>query len=464
MMRYVSTRGQSESLDFEGVLLRGLAPDGGLYVPESLPQFSPEQLREFAKLSYAELALEITWPFVEGFMPKDEYAALLKETYAEFHHPAVAPLKQLDSNLWLLEQFHGPTLAFKDFALQLLGRLLNLALARKGERGVVMGATSGDTGSAAIEGCKHGNQLDVFILHPHERVSEVQRRQMTTVLDDNVFNIALLGDFDDCQAMVKASFNDQAFLDGRRLIAVNSINWARVMAQIVYFFYAGLRLGAPEKAISFCVPSANFGHMFAGHLASKMGLPIDRFVVATNHNDALDRSIKGGVLSRQALKPSLSPSMDIVVSSNFERLLYSLSGDNADMIATLMQDFASEGHAEIPAVIMQAAQNLYSGAVSDNETVATIKRWHQQSGEVLDPHTAIGVRVAEDHVNDSPMVCMATAHPAKFADAVVAAGLEASALPVSMQDLMQRDERYQVLPNDLSTVQNYLREQLQSAS
>lgn len=456
MMRYVSTRGQSESLDFEGVLLRGLAPDGGLYVPESLPHFSPEQLQAMAKMPYAELALEVTWPFVEGFMPRDEYAELLRETYAEFHHPAVAPLKQLDTNLWLLEQFHGPTLAFKDFALQLLGRLLNLALARKGERGVVMGATSGDTGSAAIEGCRHGNQLDVFILHPHERVSEVQRRQMTTVLDDSVFNIALEGDFDDCQAMVKASFGDQDFLGDRQLIAVNSINWARVMAQIVYFFYSGLRLGAPQQAISFCVPSANFGHMFAGHLASKMGLPIDKFVVATNHNDALDRSIKGGVLERQPLKPSLSPSMDIVVSSNFERLLYSLGGDDAEAINTLMTTFAETGQAQIPEKIMQAAGHLYSGAVSDQETVATIQRWHAQTGEVLDPHTAIGVRVAEDHQGDSPMVCMATAHPAKFSEAVVAAGLQPSALPASMQDLMEREERYSVLPNDLKTVQQFL--------
>lgn len=456
MMRYVSTRGQSESLDFEGVLLRGLAPDGGLYVPDKLPQFSSDELKAMAKLSYAELALEVTWPFVEGFMPKDEYAALLKETYAEFHHPAVAPLKQLDGNLWLLEQFHGPTLAFKDFALQLLGRLLNLALARKGERGVVMGATSGDTGSAAIEGCKHGNQLDVFILHPHQRVSEVQRRQMTTVADPNVFNIALQGDFDDCQALVKASFGDQSFLGDRRLIAVNSINWARVMAQIVYFFYAGLRLGAPDRTVSFCVPSANFGHMFAGYLASQMGLPVDRFVVATNHNDALDRSIKGGVLERQPLKPSLSPSMDIVVSSNFERLLYALGGNNAELIHDMMQTFAEQGEAKIPEVIMQAAENLYSGAVSDQETVATIKRWHQATGEVLDPHTAIGVRVAENYLSDSPMVCMATAHPAKFSDAVVAAGLEPSPLPSSMHDLMERAERYEVLPNELSTVQQYV--------
>ncbi|QGG81326.1 threonine synthase [Litorivicinus lipolyticus] len=455
-MRYVSTRGRSDALDFEGVLLRGLAPDGGLYVPESLPTFSPEQLREMAKLSYAELALEVTWPFVDGFMPKAEYAALLTETYAEFNHPAVAPLKQLDSNLWLLEQFHGPTLAFKDFALQLLGRLLNLALARKGERGVVLGATSGDTGSAAIEGCRHGNQLDVFILHPHERVSDVQRRQMTTVLDPSVFNIAVQGDFDDCQAAVKASFNDQSFLNGKRLIAVNSINWARVMAQIVYFFYSGLRLGAPDKAISFAVPSANFGHMFAGHLASQMGLPVEQFIVATNHNDALDRSIKGGVLARQALSPSLSPSMDIVVSSNFERLLYALSGGDSAMIDDLMKTFAETGHAQIPAAIMQAAERWTSGAVDDAETVATIKRWHAQSGEILDPHTAIGVRVAEDHVGTTPMICMATAHPAKFAEAVVAAGLTPSALPSSMADLMDRQERYQVLANDVAAIQAYV--------
>ncbi len=456
MMRYVSTRGRSEALDFEGVLLRGLAPDGGLYVPESLPSFSPEQMRAMAKLSYAELALEVTWPFVDGFMPKDDYAALLKETYGEFNHPAVAPLKQLDTNLWLLEQFHGPTLAFKDFALQLLGRLLNLALARKGQRGVVLGATSGDTGSAAIEGCRHGNQLDVFILHPHGRVSDVQRRQMTTVLDPSVFNLAIEGDFDDCQAAVKASFNDQSFLNGKQLIAVNSINWARVMAQIVYFFYAGLRLGAPDKPVSFAVPSANFGHMFAGHIASQMGLPVEEFVVATNHNDALDRSIKGGVLARQALQPSLSPSMDIVVSSNFERLLHALSGGDSAMIDELMSTFAATGHAQIPAAIMQAAERWVSGAVDDAETVATIKRWHAISGEVLDPHTAIGVRVAEDRVGETPMICMATAHPAKFADAVVAAGLAPSSLPSSMADLMDREERYTVLPNDVAAIQAFV--------
>ncbi|MGB0956905.1 MAG: threonine synthase [Litorivicinus sp.] len=455
-MRYVSTRGRSEALDFEGVLLRGLAPDGGLYVPESLPSFSPEQMRAMAKLSYAELALEVTWPFVDGFMPKDDYAALLKETYGEFNHPAVAPLKQLDTNLWLLEQFHGPTLAFKDFALQLLGRLLNLALARKGQRGVVLGATSGDTGSAAIEGCRHGNQLDVFILHPHGRVSDVQRRQMTTVLDPSVFNLAIEGDFDDCQAAVKASFNDQSFLNGKQLIAVNSINWARVMAQIVYFFYAGLRLGAPDKPVSFAVPSANFGHMFAGHIASQMGLPVEEFVVATNHNDALDRSIKGGVLARQALQPSLSPSMDIVVSSNFERLLHALSGGDSAMIDELMSTFAATGHAQIPAAIMQAAEKWVSGAVDDAETVATIKRWHAISGEVLDPHTAIGVRVAEDRVGETPMICMATAHPAKFADAVIAAGLAPSSLPSSMADLMDREERYTVLPNDVAAIQSFV--------
>ena len=456
MMRYVSTRGQSPELDFEGVLLQGLAPDGGLYVPADIPRFSDAEMRDMASLSYAELALKVTWPFVEGFMPKDEYAALLTQTYAEFNHPAVAPLKQLDSNLWLLEQFHGPTLAFKDFALQLLGRLLNLALERKGQRGVVMGATSGDTGSAAIEGCRHGDQLDIFILHPHERVSDVQRRQMTTVLSENVFNVAVKGNFDDCQAAVKASFNDQSFLQGRQLVAVNSINWARVMAQIVYFFYSGLRLGAPGKAISFCVPSANFGHMFAGHIAQQMGLPIKKFIVATNHNDALDRSLKGGVLQRQALQPSLSPSMDIVVSSNFERLLHALSGNDSAMIKGLMDDFAANGDAKIPDSVMTAAKDWISGMVDDQETVNTIKRWHQKSGEVLDPHTAIGVRVAEDHVSDTPMICMATAHPAKFADAVVAAGLPAAPLPAHMSDLMDREERYDVVDNDLQAIQSLM--------
>lgn len=459
-MKYVSTRGTAPELDFEGVLLTGLASDGGLYVPAEIPRVSPETLKQWAKLDYADLAVEVTWPFVEGFMPREDYVAMVRETYAGFNHAAVAPLKQLDGQLWLLEQFHGPTLAFKDFALQLLGRLLDVALSRKGERGVVMGATSGDTGSAAIEGCRHGDSLDIFILHPHERVSEVQRRQMTTVLADNVFNIALQGDFDDCQALVKRSFADQAFLGERRLIAVNSINWARVMAQMVYFFYAGLRLGAPDRAVDFCVPSANFGHMFAGHLASKMGLPIERFVVATNHNDALDRSIRGGVLERQPLKPSLSPSMDIVVSSNFERLLHSLSGNDGAAIAALMAEFAEKGEAQIPQSVIDAADGLLSGAVSDEETVATIKDWYAKTGEVLDPHTAIGIRVAEANTGDNPMVCMATAHPAKFPDAVVAAGLAPSALPPSMQDLHDREERFDVLPNDLAKVQNYVSQRI----
>lgn len=460
-MKYISTRGQAPELDFEGVLLTGLASDGGLYVPAELPQISADTLKQWATLDYADLAVEVTWPFVEGFMPRDEYVAMVRETYAGFNHSAVAPLKQLDGQLWLLEQFHGPTLAFKDFALQLLGRLLDKALVRKGERGVVMGATSGDTGSAAIEGCRHGSQLDIFILHPHERVSEVQRRQMTTVLADNVFNVALEGDFDDCQALVKRSFSDQAFLgDERRLIAVNSINWARVMAQMVYFFYAALRLGAPYRSVDFCVPSANFGHMFAGHLAAKMGLPIGRFVVATNHNDALDRSIRGGVLGRQALKPSLSPSMDIVVSSNFERLLHSLSGNNSEQIRELMTHFAATGEATIPQGIIDAADGLLSGAVSDAETVETIQRWYAKTGEVLDPHTAIGVRVAEGNLGDNPMVCMATAHPAKFPAAVEAAGLQPSALPLSMQDLFERDEQFDVLPNDLDAVQAYIAQRI----
>ena len=459
-MKYVSTRGQAPELDFEGVLLTGLATDGGLYVPESLPQISNETLQAWAKLDYADLAVEVTWPFVEGFMPRDEYVAMVRETYSGFNHSAVAPLKQLDGQLWLLEQFHGPTLAFKDFALQLLGRLLDKALVRKGERGVVMGATSGDTGSAAIEGCRHGSQLDIFILHPHERVSEVQRRQMTTVLDDNVFNVALEGDFDDCQALVKRSFADQSFLGDRRLIAVNSINWARVMAQMVYFFYAALRLGAPHRPVDFCVPSANFGHMFAGHLAAKMGLPIGRFVVATNHNDALDRSIRDGVLGRQALKPSLSPSMDIVVSSNFERLLHSLAGNDAAQIHQLMTTFAEKGEAQIPQSIVDAAGAFMSGAVSDDETVETIKSWYSKTGEVLDPHTAIGVRVAEHNLGENPMVCMATAHPAKFPDAVEAAGLQPSELPLSMRDLFDRDERFDVLPNSLEDVQAYVSQRI----
>ncbi|WP_372758314.1 threonine synthase, partial [Litorivivens sp.] len=322
-MKYISTRGKAPALNFEDVLLTGLAPDGGLYVPEKLPTYSAEQIAAWSKLSYAELAFEIVKPFVDDCIPQEDLRAIVNDSYSDFRHGAIAPLVQIDQNEWVLELFQGPTLAFKDFALQMLGRLLDYVLERKNQKVVVMGATSGDTGSAAIQGCKRCKNLDIFILHPYQRVSEVQRRQMTTVAGDNIHNIALKGHFDHCQAMVKASFADQSFLpEGRQLVAVNSINWARIMAQIVYYFYAGLALGAPGRKVSFSVPTGNFGDIYAGYLAKQMGLPIDQLVIATNCNDILHRFVSNNRFEKQELQHTLSPSMDIVISSNFERMLF----------------------------------------------------------------------------------------------------------------------------------------------
>jgi len=456
-MRYISTRGRAPVLDFEQVLLTGLANDGGLYVPENLPRFSLEQIKSWAGLSYAELAFEVMRPFVAGSLQDDEFKAIIEQTYANFSHQAVAPLRQLGGNEWLLELFHGPTLAFKDFALQLLGRLLDRALVKRGERAVILGATSGDTGSAAIEGCKACAQVDIFILHPHQRVSEVQRRQMTCVLADNIHNLAIEGNFDDCQEMVKASFADQDFLRGSRLIAVNSINWARIMAQIVYYFYAALQLGAPLRSLAFSVPTGNFGDIFAGYLARNMGLPINQLIVASNRNDILHRFISRNQYHKDRLHPTLSPSMDIMVSSNFERLLFDLHGRSGEAVAQLMEDFKQSGKLSIADDRWQEARTLFDSlAVDDKQTCNTIVEVYQQCGELLDPHSAIGVQAARvcRRSPDVPMVILGTAHPAKFPEAIQKAGINAApVLPPHLEGLMQREERYQVLPNELSAVQ-----------
>ncbi|BBL99997.1 threonine synthase [Microbulbifer sp. GL-2] len=366
---------------------------------------------------------------------------------------------QADTNEWILELFHGPTLAFKDFALQFLGQLFDHLLKKRGERVVVMGATSGDTGSAAIEGCHHCDNIDIFILHPHNRVSEVQRRQMTTVLSDNVFNIAMEGNFDDCQNMVKASFANQSFLpDGRRLVAVNSINWARIMAQIVYYFYAALRLGAPNKTVNFSVPTGNFGDIFAGYLARQMGLPIDQLVIATNANDILHRCISDNDHTPKPLVHSLSPSMDIMVSSNFERLLFDLYERDGAAVAELLADRSSPMHLSERA-LRRAREVFSSHRVDDLRTVDVIREQFAATGYLLDPHTAIGVEAARRvrRSADQPMVCLSTAHPAKFPDAVAQALPHTEIpLPVHMRDLWQREERVKVLPNDLSQVHDYM--------
>ena len=465
-MKYISTRGQAPALGFEDVMLTGLASDGGLYVPESLPKFSTEDMKRLAQLDYAGLAIEIMRPFVSDFLGEDELQQVITETYGGFRHKAVAPLVQLDTNEWVMELFHGPTLAFKDFALQLLGRLLDKALERRDEKAVILGATSGDTGSAAIEGCRACERVDIFIMHPYNRVSEVQRRQMTTVLADNVHNIAIEGTFDDCQAMVKASFADQSFLEGkRRLVAVNSINWARIMAQVVYYFHAALSLGAPDREVSFSVPTGNFGDIFAGYIARSMGLPVKQLIVATNRNDILHRFFADNDYSKGQLEPTLSPSMDIMVSSNFERLLFDIHDRNGDKLREVMQAFDKSGSISIEPGGMDAIRELFSSdRSSDEEVVSTIKQVFDDCEYLLDPHTAIGVKAARvcRKDKDVPVVTLATAHPVKFPESIVRAGLDEPALPGWLGDLHERPEQYDVLANDMEDLHSFVQSTLNS--
>lgn len=458
-MKYISTRGQAPELEFEDVLLAGLASDGGLYVPAELPHYSLETIRSWQGLPYHELAFNIIQPFVGGSIDDDTLRTMLRETYAGFGHKAVAPLTQIDHNEYVLELFQGPTLAFKDFALQLLGRLLDHVLTQRGEKAVIIGATSGDTGSAAIEGCKHSEHVDIFIMHPHNRVSEVQRKQMTTIEGDNVYNLAVDGNFDDCQRMVKACFADQDFLRGeRRLVAVNSINWARIMAQIVYYFYASVNLGGPDRSMAFSVPTGNFGDIFAGYLAHKMGLPVSQLIVATNQNDILHRVISQNKYEKYPLAHTLSPSMDIVVSSNFERLLFDAYGRDGATLAGLMDKMNHES-VTLDDTAFKAIRELFdSYAVNDDVTCDTIARVFNETGYLLDPHTAIGVKAAREVRRDPavPMITLGTAHPVKFTEAIAKAGLETPKLPHHLSDLFDRAERYDVMANELSALQDYV--------
>lgn len=462
-MKYISTRGKAPILEFEDVLLTGLASDGGLYVPEQLPHYSAAEIASWAGLSYSELALKVIQPFIGNAIPAGDLKKIIDETYSVFRHPAVTPLVQIGHNEWVLELFHGPTLAFKDIALQLLGRLLDYVLERRQERVVILGATSGDTGSAAIEGCRHCQHIDIFIMHPHNRVSEVQRRQMTTAISDNIFNLAVEGNFDDCQQMVKDCFSDQAFLKGKRLVAVNSINWARIMAQIVYYFYAALHLGAPHREVQFSVPTGNFGDIFAGYLAKKMGLPVKQLVIATNKNDILHRFMSDNRYEKTTLAHTLSPSMDIMISSNFERMLFELYDNNGAAIATLMDQFKTQPVSIESKRFDKARKTFDSYAVDDRQTCTTISQVFDTAEYLLDPHTAIGVKAARETVRDKslPMITLGTAHPAKFPEAVRKAGQQQDpALPHHMIDLFQRDERYTVLPHDLAAVKQFMVKQL----
>lgn len=457
-MNYISTRGQAPDLTFEQAMLTGLARDGGLYVPSDVPVMPQAEIAALAGLPYEEVAFRVMRPFLGETFTDDEFREIIAKAYAGFGHDARAPLVQLGSGHFLLELFHGPTLAFKDFAMQLIGQLFEASLKRSGDRVTIVGATSGDTGSAAIEAFKGLDAVDVFILFPHGRVSDVQRRQMTTPSEANVHALSMTGHFDDCQARVKDMFNDFAFRDEVRLAGVNSINWARVLAQVVYYFTSAVALGAPHRMVSFTVPTGNFGDIFAGYIARKMGLPIDTLVVATNQNDILHRCLATGDYTPDGVIPSISPSMDIQVSSNFERVLFDAYGRDGKAVVQLMDELKAGGF-KVSQGALQHLQDLFvSGRASEEETSATIKAMRAQTGELLCPHSAVGVKVAQDHLDQGvPMITLATAHPAKFPDAVEAATGIRPPLPPRMADLFDRDERVTKVENDLAEIEHFIR-------
>jgi threonine synthase len=458
-MRYISTRGTAPVRDFAGVLLAGLAEDGGLYLPESWPQLGPDDWRALRGLPYPLLAARILAPFTAGSIDEPTLERLCREAYAGFGHPAIVPLVQIDQDLFVQELFHGPTLAFKDMAMQLLGRLFDHVLAEQDRRVTIVGATSGDTGSAAIEACRDRDRLEVVILHPLGRTSEVQRRQMTTVLSPNISNLAVRGSFDDCQDLVKAMFADTAFRDDMRLSAVNSINWARVAAQIPYYVAAALALGAPDREVSFAVPTGNFGNVLAAWAARRMGLPVARLCIGSNRNDILTRFLSGNDMSLREVMPSISPSMDIGVSSNFERLLFELLGRDAATCAAIMTGFRATGRMAVPEPAWREARTLFSGtALDDDATRAEIRVLHGSTGYSADPHSAIGIAAArEGAIAGVPTVAMATAHPAKFPEAMLAATGIRPELPPQLADLYEREERYRLVPNELDAVQAAVR-------
>jgi threonine synthase len=458
-MRYVSTRGEAPALDFVEVMLAGLARDGGLYVPESWPALGNETIAGFASRPYAEVAVEVIKPFVGGTIADADLARMACEAYGTFRHPAVAPLVELEPGLFVLELFHGPTLAFKDLAMQLVARLMDHVLQARAERTTVVVATSGDTGGAAVEAFRGRAQVDVVVLFPQGRISDVQRRMMTTVPDDNVHALAIEGTFDDCQALVKAMFNHHAFRDRVRLSGVNSINWARIVAQTVYYFTAAVALGSPQRKIAFTVPTGNFGDIYAGYVATRMGLPIDRLVVATNVNDILARTIATGAYELRDVVATTSPSMDIQVSSNFERLLFDAYNRDAAAVRALMGSLAQSRRFQVASPALQQIRALFTAdRASEQEGAAAIRAWMREASYCVDPHTAIGLAVAEKEARDPlvPMVVLSTAHPAKFPEAVAAACGVTPALPDWLADLPQRAERVTVLPADQVALERYV--------
>lgn len=461
----MSTRGDAPALELDEVTLAGLARDGGLYVPAEWPVFSADQIAAMAGLSYADLAVAVMTPFVADTIAPQDFKRLVVDAYGHFEHRAVTPLRQSGTDEWVLELFHGPTLAFKDCALQLLGPLFDHLLQRDNSRVTIVGATSGDTGSAAIEACRDRDALDIFILYPHGRVSEIQRRQMTTVPSSNVHCLAVEGTFDDCQALVKGMFDDAAFRDRHRLAAVNSINWTRIMAQVVYYFHAALALGAPQRSVAFSVPTGNFGDIFAGYVAAQMGLPVASLCIATNRNDILARFMANGDYQVHDVMPTASPSMDIQVSSNFERLLFDLMGRDGAAVAGLMRDLKSTGRFSVSENVLAQARGLFrAGTVDEPGTLAVIAEEWRRTGVLVDPHTAVGIGAGRnDRPAGVPLVHLATAHPAKFPDAVEKATGVRPPLPERLADLTTRKERFDVVTNDLATVQAVIADRARAA-
>lgn len=457
-MRYVSTRGEAPALGFSDAVLAGLARDGGLYVPQEWPHFSASEIRAMRGLAYPDLAMRVLEPFLGGEISTATFEKLVRESYATFRHEAVCPLVQIGPNSFVLELFHGPTLAFKDVAMQLLARLMDHVLAERGQHATIVGATSGDTGGAAIEAFAGRERSDVFILFPHGRVSPVQQRQMTTSTAANVHALAIEGNFDDCQGLVKDMFNDHAFRDRIALSGVNSINWARIMAQIVYYFSSALSLGAPDRPVSFTVPTGNFGDIFAGYAAKRMGLPIERLVIATNDNDILARTLATGSYQTRGVIETTSPSMDIQVSSNFERLLFEAAGRDADTVVRYMQSLKQAGEFTIAAAEIETIRAGFdAGRSSMAETAKTIRSVLSASGYLADPHTATAIKVARENVHGAtPMIVLSTAHPAKFPAAVEEAAGISPALPGWLGNLMERKEDYTVLPSDPKMVEDHI--------
>ena len=461
-MLHISTRGEAPSIGFTDALLAGLARDGGLYVPERFPALSHAQIAGFAGKPYAHVAEAVLSPLVDGEIPAASFSKMIRDAYAAFRHSAVTPLTQIEDNLFVLELFHGPTLAFKDVAMQLLGRQMDYVLKQRGQRATIVGATSGDTGGAAIEAFKGLDQVDIFILFPHGRVSDVQRKQMTSVDALNVQAIALEGTFDDCQAIVKGMFNNHGFRDRLQLSGVNSINWARIAAQVVYYFTSAVALGGPHRKVSFSVPTGNFGDILAGFVAKQMGLPIERLLVATNSNDILARTLAGGVYEVLGVHPTTSPSMDIQVSSNFERLLFDAYERDAGAIRRLMNNLAQSKSFTIDAAPLQKIRSAFDGAAIDENAVAKeIRDTLRDTGYLLDPHTAVGTAAARAALKKNPatpQIALATAHPAKFPDAVEKACGVRPSLPPHLADLMSRKEHFTVLPNDQAAIETFVRD------